>query len=1286
MPGFGHGRFGHSPFGHWNWSRQVLYDYMPELDKNQDELEGYPLLALVNATRPSFDKLKDKIEKFGSLRDPLLVRSQYNESSALVLGAKVELQGDTLQRGYNGHITAFGEFVASNARFGPTHLGKELHLKGSVNPVNNQVVRIAAIESPTIAVIAPPLTLDNGPLTWELKEPVVQLKDQTTVEVQFGDPSSIVPGWVLSDGFSEFELLSRVQLSGTTETEADDATINTALQLERTVGGFTLADIGKRVVLSGASVTSNNDKFEIVNVVRSQVSGTSGVITGVVAGVVTLSGMSGITASAIGASIAVTGSENADNDGIFTVATVLGFNTVTYINPAAVFPDSGSIQWNINYGDYKQAELRRVGPSDYMVAGTDLQYDPSEFHLALMGKPVITLRGSIPEVKGAVEQRGYDASIVRVIPPTDSTYPSDYGAVEIVSDSAAYAQDLSGTSAQIVTLGDGTASVSQLQGMEPSCINKTIDLTGSLPQNTGTFLIVKYFSSTTVHVAGPDLQNENNIVWGYSSPDKNKALTLRGPGPNNGTTSILYVTPSSFIVAQRQGALGNYTLDAGPLAFEIRTPTALPAISDYEALSAVELQAPSLLSYLATDYGLEIDRQESEARQRSWVRNEAQWIGIKGTAKSYKIIGWISGFEVEAYQLFRTSQDIYDITPTAQQCEVGEAETGRLGTDGSLISGAGGVVQFKSTAQAQFKPSDAGKSIRIRRPTDSANQVLNAKLYTIDQVVDAQTVNFRIADTAVVPDYGTGTPGNGNLIWNVTSLYSTLAPSRPRYDDMDPPLMEELLNPYARYVMPGVELPGVGEQYGEGDLLYCALASGTPGNSISVAHAAGGPGVSVSVVDKAITVLIDAGVTTAADVIAAITGSPEASALVTVRSIGATSTGHPKVWATPHLIYGQDLFGVDRFCWESNFESSLVPTEVASTASLTNLSGTLVTLTGTTDLVAHDVENKYVTISGAASPGNNGTFPIFNFLNPKEFQYDNAAAVVPDANNGSITAVVEDIVALDVSLTAENTWTLLLTGPLQVILSVQGGNWRIVDANGLELYVETIPVFKGSHWELTVYSAQPPVANQTYPSPIALHYDCSVLPSCDYCAASRVLLIIEDGDILLEQSIATRFERLLDRMLRRLVEVTPAHVLAVPRFRHQLEATWSWGATLEDASSSLLPLYAPLQAYYDDVPGDIIPTDTIRFYAEMEGAYFNINAGSIDSVVGSTVTLSGFSGPLYDVTGQTLTVTNAANPANNGTFIITGYTSGANSSVQYSNAAAVAPDANNGTIFAATSE
>lgn len=72
-------------------------------------------------------------------------------------------------------------------------------------------------------------------------------------------------------------------------------------------------------------------------------------------------------------------------------------------------------------------------------------------------------------------------------------------------------------------------------------------------------------------------------------------------------------------------------------------------------------------------------------------------------------------------------------------------------------------------------------------------------------------------------------------------------------------------------------------------------------------------------------------------------------------------------------------------------------------ASVTTVVGGVATLTGLTGFSTGTAGQRWITITGAASGGNNGTFKILSFLSSSSVTIRNSTAVASDANNGSIS-------------------------------------------------------------------------------------------------------------------------------------------------------------------------------------------------------------------------------------------------------------------------------------------
>ena len=599
MPGFGSGPFGHEPFGEWKWSKRLLYEYIPETYRQQDEDQGGLLETYAESLRPSFDELRHQIQKLEDLRDPLKVRTQYTEVETLKLGPIERLIGELEQRGVNGRVDALNQFIAPSSRFTSKSIGKELTIQGSLFPQNNDTVTITSVVNSTTVVTDPVLATDSGPLKWELRPAVAVSDKYVTVKIRGGDVSGIRPGWLLNDGFADFTIVARQQIPTTedsplylTDREGLDGTINASGNLVSPTITLTQEDVGKPISISTSSIPENNNKWEI----REVISPTEAVIT---------------------------------KDG-----------------------DS---------------------PSE----------TSDEFFWAVLPHSELVLLGTTAP-SGVVEAEG---------------------------------------------------------------------LSGSLTSPT-TF---------------------ENTTYDFAATDVGKILTFRGSSipANNTSTVITTVNVGSVEIAD------TLTVDAGPLAWEMRDATANVDPTEVTA------RATSLITKLAFDFGLTIDTQESEDRQRSWVANVSQWVGKKGTAEAYKILAAISGWEANPNGLYRIDLDRYNGIPTSNTLQIGDAIAGRSGTDGTLSIESLSVRISSPTAS--FTGSDVGRAIRIT----GADTPANDGLYEIASVIDSNTVETSPSHIPVLPEVN-----NGSLTWAIIRLYATVPPSRPLFDDFDMDLMEALIDGY----------------------------------------------------------------------------------------------------------------------------------------------------------------------------------------------------------------------------------------------------------------------------------------------------------------------------------------------------------------------------------------------------------------------------------------------------------------------------------------------------------
>jgi hypothetical protein len=87
---------------------------------------------------------------------------------------------------------------------------------------------------------------------------------------------------------------------------------------------------------------------------------------------------------------------------------------------------------------------------------------------------------------------------------------------------------------------------------------------------------------------------------------------------------------------------------------------------------------------------------------------------------------------------------------------------------------------------------------------------------------------------------------------------------------------------------------------------------------------------------------------------------------------------------------------------EPNQYGGALAGQTGAVANITVFASPLVTLTGLTGMTTQSV-GRFLTISGAATGANNGTFLIAEYVSATSVKVVNASGVAPDANNGAIT-------------------------------------------------------------------------------------------------------------------------------------------------------------------------------------------------------------------------------------------------------------------------------------------
>jgi len=280
MPGYGSGPFGGEPFGEFNWARRVLFDLAPVLYREEDVDDLF--LKYADSQGEVFTDLRRQIRNFFELREARAVRTQFDETGLLLLGAIQLIKEPVEQTGIRGSVTGVSVFQTERGRFTFADVGKELTVTNSTLADNNTSVVITSVVDSTSVLTNPPLVVDAGPLRWEVRPVSASLTNETIVEVVSGDVEPIGPGWILSDGSTEFEVTERKQFFNIederklqTEREGQDGAINASLRLTSPTAAFQRRDVGKRITVSGSTAlkpavdSSNEGKFTIVELISA---------------------------------------------------------------------------------------------------------------------------------------------------------------------------------------------------------------------------------------------------------------------------------------------------------------------------------------------------------------------------------------------------------------------------------------------------------------------------------------------------------------------------------------------------------------------------------------------------------------------------------------------------------------------------------------------------------------------------------------------------------------------------------------------------------------------------------------------------------------------------------------------------------------------------------------------------------------------------------------------------------------------------------------------------------
>lgn len=837
-------------------------------------------------------------------------------------------------------------------------------------------------------------------------------------------------------------------------------------------------------------------------------------------------------ASSVGKDLVVSGSVFPQNNRKVSIIRVLAPTVALTDPPLAI--DAGPLRWELrtkvsNSTDKITVEVRSGDVSD--IVPSWLLFDGfSDFTVVARRQ----FKALVDENQLLTEQEGSDGLI-------DALTRFQSATVALTQNDVGKHITLVGSNTSV---NDGRYEITKVVEVSPGDVRAEIDANPFLAEDTGiTWAILPYSELDllgtvvprgVVEQEGTDLSiissgvsdaTVTSAVAFFSIDDVGKQLLIRGSiavTSNDGVYQISAVsTPNSISIVQRSRTLLLVEATAS-LTWELRTST---LVGD---LTEVDVRASSMIVNLTLDSGIEIDTQESENRQRSWARNVSRWVDQKGIASSYSTVGAISGFDVTTLHLFRVTAAVFSLIPANDAYEIGEASAGRSGNDGTLQLVLSRIQLI--TATAAFVSTDVSRAIRITGATISGNN----KLYTIDNVVNSTTIEFVVSDTVTLPD-----ASNGVLRWAVVRLYTTLPPLRPNFDEVNSDLLEAIVEDASNKFLTFRADKYCWEDDFDATARINVLSVSTPSpgvRRISVVGTIGFPSAPlvidlighwefVSLVTNG-TGSGDVLSGTAPNILLSDSSASFDAALVGqwVEIVGATSPSNNGLFLVTEVSSSSTIIlfngsgvaesfpGTYQIFREISYFVETVPTLTGGISDITVAGvgdsiavvgiGVDVRITDAAALFTFSVVGNYLHIAGATSPANNGVFLIKAFISTSIIEYENSSAVA----------------------------------------EAYAGAWSI----GLGVYSFDVST-------ATAVSS---------PGPGLLRYLCVEQPSCDYCGSNKVLAVIEASESLLSEG-NVQVERLFERVVARLEEVTPIHVEVISHFRSSVSASLTLSASVE---------------------------------------------------------------------------------------------------------------------------
>lgn len=583
----------------------------------------------------------------------------------------------------------------------------------------------------------------------------------------------------------------------------------------------------------------------------------------------------------------------------------------------------------------------------------------------------------------------------------------------------------------------------------------------------------------------------------------------------------------------------------------------------------------NLLAILAKDYGVTVDQHEPEEFQRSSVYNAYQLWDIKGSNLGYKSLGLMAGFDVNSKRLYKISsafgaqfitdgKPVFNLAGLFVDKEVpGTDPTNSITPTNDGISAgpftiAVSYVPIFTVATPDAQPrvilswTEAFSNKSVSYNTNTA--VLDGDTTSIVSYVQSDTGVVVTFDASHVPDVG-----SIKISYCSTAFYTTLAPKTLILDDVvldaNPLDMYCADNDFSTIdqTIDVIGSTSLGAEGGSTRWLTTAstaaygdayLTLGTEGVLLSLGKSVENFARTSNTTFTFEIVNATAPLTTPGDVLRwnVLKNIRESATDNPATTVGTTiSPNEDGVTLGPFTIGLANIpLSVGTISVNDHVIIAWTESAVTKTAFVT----------GTNTLGGTNAAN----ISSASINRTTGILTVtFAVAHPPDA--DSIRITYRPKSDIAIIGVGTDLTVLGVQYAGHTGVRYRLRISLSDTIAIGNvGNWKIIDSSGVQSWIEKIALISASPF---VYDLE--FVSNTLPSagPANIFYSCEEFPSCLYCAASAIRVVITANKInnFPELALDVASGAAPGRFIERLKEIIPMHVKLLPSY---LTAGFTW--------------------------------------------------------------------------------------------------------------------------------